>query len=139
MTFLCWKWRKIQQKLLFSIKNTRMDYVRHGEIQGRTLVFFKSHSPCILPCLRQSMHYLHTDSIGLNWEIWPEFSKNLTNSDLNCRLIFHKFLHRNKISLSFLCDKFFDGFHQIAYHKHCAPIFHEFWSAQQMTWYYNDK
>ena len=31
-----------------------MDYVRHGEIQGRTLVFFKAHCPCILPCLTYS-------------------------------------------------------------------------------------
>ena len=28
-----------------------MDYVRHGEIQGRSFVFFKAHCPCILPCL----------------------------------------------------------------------------------------
>ena len=28
-----------------------MDYVRHGKIQGRSSVFFKSHCPCILPCL----------------------------------------------------------------------------------------
>ena len=28
-----------------------MDYVRHGEIQDRSLVFFKAHCPCILPCL----------------------------------------------------------------------------------------
>ena len=32
-----------------------MDYVRHGEIQGRSLVFFKAHCPCILPCLTQSI------------------------------------------------------------------------------------
>ena len=28
-----------------------MDYVKHGEIQGRSLVLFKAHCPCILPCL----------------------------------------------------------------------------------------
>ena len=28
-----------------------MDYVIHGEIQGRSMVFFKAHCPCILPCL----------------------------------------------------------------------------------------
>ena len=28
-----------------------MDYVRHGEIQGHSLVFFRAHWPCILPCL----------------------------------------------------------------------------------------
>ena len=28
-----------------------MDYVRHGKIQGRSLVFFKARCPCILPCL----------------------------------------------------------------------------------------
>ena len=30
---------------------TYMDYVRHGEIQNRSLVFFRAHCPCILPCL----------------------------------------------------------------------------------------
>ena len=28
-----------------------MDYIRHGEIQGRSLVFFRAHCPCILPRL----------------------------------------------------------------------------------------
>ena len=32
-----------------------MDYVRHGEIQGCSLVLFKAHCPCILPCLTCSM------------------------------------------------------------------------------------
>ena len=34
------------RKLFAEIRN-----VRHGEIQGRSLVFFKAHCPCILPCL----------------------------------------------------------------------------------------
>ena len=33
-----------------------MDYVRHGEIQGRSLVFFRAHRPCILPCLTYVVH-----------------------------------------------------------------------------------
>ena len=28
-----------------------MDYVRDGDIQGRSLVFLKAHCPCILPSL----------------------------------------------------------------------------------------
>ena len=28
-----------------------MDYARHGEIQGRSLVFLKAHCPYISPCL----------------------------------------------------------------------------------------
>ena len=28
-----------------------MDYVRDGDIQGRSFVFLKAHCPCILPSL----------------------------------------------------------------------------------------
>ena len=35
-----------------------MDYVRHGEVQGRSLVFFKAHCHCVLPCLTSLMYVL---------------------------------------------------------------------------------
>ena len=31
--------------------NGTMDYVRDGEIQGRSLVYLKNHCPCILPSM----------------------------------------------------------------------------------------
>jgi hypothetical protein len=34
-----------------NLANISMDYVRHGEIQSPSLVFFKRHCPCILPSL----------------------------------------------------------------------------------------
>ena len=46
---------KKMQLYLESFISPCMDYGRHGEIQGRSLVFFKAHCPCILPCLTQSM------------------------------------------------------------------------------------
>ena len=35
----------------FGNEQFTMDYVRHGKIQGHSLIFLKSHCPCILPCL----------------------------------------------------------------------------------------
>ena len=54
-----WVWhalfkQKIGEKTCQVSWQTRfilMDYVIHGEIQGRSMVFFKAHCPCILPCL----------------------------------------------------------------------------------------
>ena len=44
-----------------------MDYVRDGDIQGRSLVFLKAHCPCILPPLTQS---IASDSVSLYSVFW---------------------------------------------------------------------
>ena len=42
----------MKSKLRNTHKNyVSMDYVRDGDIQGRSLVFLKAHCPCILPSL----------------------------------------------------------------------------------------
>ena len=40
-----------KKSMKWLLKPKFMDYVRHGEIQSRSLVFFKAYCPCILPCL----------------------------------------------------------------------------------------
>ena len=64
-------------------QNLNMDYVRHVKIQGRSLVFFKTHCPCILPCLTQSMtrttdtqtelFFKNSKLLGLGRQFGPKF------------------------------------------------------------------
>ena len=68
MTFLQWKWRK------------------------------KSAKSCCFQLRIQGIYEICTSKFDRpKPKIWPEFSKNLKNSDLNCRLIFYQFLQRNNM------------------------------------------
>ena len=42
-----------------------MDYVKDGERQGRSFVFFKAHCPCILPSLDESFPFFQSITFDL--------------------------------------------------------------------------
>ena len=42
---------EMTKNVFYAVIFDQMDYVRDGEIQGRSLVFLKAHCPCILPFL----------------------------------------------------------------------------------------
>ena len=75
-----------------------MDYVRHGEIQGRFLVFFRAHCPCILPCLTKFI--LRTQKMGRN--------KNLKSPWLQAKTFLKLFPYFKSFSVLYLlCFAFF--------------------------------
>ena len=99
-----------------------MDYARRGEIQSGSLVFFKVHCPCILPCLTQSILK------GNYWILkirWMGRCQNLTLRSKMIRIFLNFFFieeYHFKSTL-FVIDIFYNINSQITLFSKWCPIF----------------